>query len=83
MNSTKQNEVLKYLRTVESANITEIYNNVSFGYYASQNKNLGKLLSGMVKNGMIIRIKKGYFKLNTEHIKPIRNDNFKDLPKLF
>lgn len=83
MNSPKQNEVLKYLASVECANITEIYNNVSFGYYASQNKNLGKLLSGMAKNGQIVRLKKGIFKLNTEHLKPVHKNKITQLPTLF
>ena len=59
----RQSEVLKYLITVESATIAEIYDNVIFGYYCNEHKNLGKLLSRMVANGSITRIKKGVFKI--------------------
>ena len=72
----KQKEIYKYLSTVESASIDEIYRNVSFSYYCNQNKHLGAILSTMVRNGTVVRIKKGLFSsVNTE--------SYKDQTKLF
>ena len=64
----KQQEILKYLMTVESATLIDIYNNMSFSYYANHKKHLGEILSRMVKSGSIERVKKGVFKtkINTE-----------------
>ena len=62
--TTKQREVMEYLRTVESATWQQIYNNVSWGYYCSQGANMAKFLAKMVKNGSIERVKKGVFKLS-------------------
>lgn len=69
---TKQEEVLKYLRTVPQANLSEIYDNVSFGYYCNEMKHLGEILSRMVKKGTVIRVKKGVFAhANYDKIKQI------------
>jgi hypothetical protein len=59
----KQNEVLKFLLTVESATIDEIYAEMTFGYYHNYKKHLGALLSRMVQNGKIVREKKGLFRV--------------------
>lgn len=61
----RSDEIFQYLRTVESATLEEIYQNVSFGYYHNAHKHLGSVLSNMVKNGKIERIKKGVFKVST------------------
>jgi hypothetical protein len=58
----KQQEIELYLSKVPFATIDEIYSNVSFSYYCNANKHLGAILSTMVKNGKIERIKKGVFK---------------------
>jgi predicted transcriptional regulator of viral defense system len=58
----KQLEIQKYLSTVPSATIDEIYANVSFSYYCNANKHLGEILSRMVKDGKIERVKKGLFR---------------------
>lgn len=64
---TKQQEVLKYLSTVESADISEIYHNCdSFNYHANAKKHTGAVLSTMVKNQSIIRIKPGVFAINKD-----------------
>lgn len=59
----KQKEVSQYLLTVENATLHDIYKNVSFSYYCNEMKHLGNLLSRMVKNGTIERVKKGVFKI--------------------
>ena len=58
----KQLEVLKYLQTVDTATIEDIYQNIPFGYYCNANKHLGALLSRMVAKNKIIRVKKGVFR---------------------
>lgn len=65
---TKPQEIQKYLMSVESATLEEIYRNVSFTYYANHAKHLGEILSRMVKSGQIERVKKGVFrtKITTE-----------------
>lgn len=66
----KQDEILKYLRTVPQATLSEIYDNVPFGYYCNELKHLGEILSRMVKKGIIVRVKKGVFShANYEKIK--------------
>lgn len=67
---TKQQEIQKYLMSVESATLQEIYDNVSFGYFRNHAKHLGEILSRMVKSGQIERAKKGVFrtKINVEQI---------------
>lgn len=61
---TKHAEILHYLKDVPSATIDDIYKNVSFGYYCNANKHLGAVLSTMVKQRKINRIKKGVFEIN-------------------
>ena len=58
----KQDEVQKYLVTVEQATKQEIYKNVPFGYYCNEMKHIGALLSKMVDNGKIERLKPGVFR---------------------
>lgn len=62
----KQQEIFKYLSTVESADINEIYKNVTFSYYCNANKHLGEILSRMVKSGKIERVKKGVFRVKNK-----------------
>lgn len=52
---SRQDEVLAYLRTVEKATLREIYDNVSFSYYANWNKHLSALMARMVKNEKVER----------------------------
>lgn len=66
----KQREILSYLRSVSQASLSEIYDNVSFGYYCNEHKHLGEILSRMVKKGIVIRVKKGIFShANYEKVK--------------
>ncbi len=58
----KRHEVLKYLQTVESATVANVYQNVPFGYYHNGHKYIGEILSRMVKHGMVERVKKGTYK---------------------
>lgn len=58
----KQQEVVKFLKTVDDANISTILENVPFGYYANGNKHLCELLGRMVRRGSIERIRRGRYK---------------------
>lgn len=59
---THPQEIQKYLITVESATLQEIYDNVTFSYYHNWAKYLGETLSRMVKSGAVLRVKKGVYK---------------------
>jgi hypothetical protein len=59
----KQKRVLIYLNTVKTATLLQIYTHMDFGYYHNWKKHLGALMSRMVKNGTVVRVKKGEFKI--------------------
>ena len=61
----RSDEILQYLRTqVESATLSEIYANVSFGYHHNGHKHLGVILGKLVSKGKVERIKQGVFKIS-------------------
>jgi hypothetical protein len=62
-----QREVLMYLSTVDTATLTNIYENVNFGYYCNWKKHLGDVMSSLVNNGRVVRVKKGVFKINAKN----------------
>jgi hypothetical protein len=70
--NNKQKEILQYLLTVDEANLEDIYNKVSFSYYYNWKKHLGSILSTMVKNGNVIRVKRGVFKINEAQTKAVK-----------
>jgi len=59
----KQKEVLAFLRTVEQADIHQIYRAVSFSYYCNYEKYIGEICSRLVDAGLITRVKRGVFKI--------------------
>jgi hypothetical protein len=63
MISDKQKEVLTFLRTVEQADIHQIYRAVSFSYYCNYEKYIGEICSRLVADGHITRVKRGVFKI--------------------
>lgn len=70
MKINKQQEILRYLKTVEKATLKEIYENVSWSYYGGHyTMYMSLILSRMVKNGTVERVKKGTFKFkrNSKH----------------
>ena len=80
---TRQQEVLNYLSTVPHATLDEIYRKVSFSYYHNENKHLGALISRMIKNGTVERIKPGLFKFKQFNRKCSRTAEPKNQIKLF
>jgi len=65
-NSLKQSLILKYLRSKENqiATLNEILQNAGVNtYYCNGEKHIGAVLSNMVKNRQLTRVKKGTFKI--------------------
>ncbi len=60
-----QREVLTYLSTVDTATLDDIYEHVSFGYYHGWGKYM--IMSRLVNNGRVVRVKKGVFKINSKN----------------
>jgi hypothetical protein len=75
--SRKQDLIKHYLTKVEKATLSEIMENMPFDYHHNNLKHLGSILSNMVQNGSVIRIKKGLFRL------PNQSDYKSDYPTLF
>jgi predicted transcriptional regulator of viral defense system len=68
----KQKSVVNYLNTVESAHIYEIYTNTNLNFYTNIGKYTTALLSKMVKEGYINRVKKGHYAINQNYKKAMR-----------
>lgn len=67
---THPQEIIEYLKTVDTAKKKDIYDNVKFSYYHNWEKHLGDVLSRMVKSGKIIRVKTGvYSAIKSDHLK--------------
>jgi hypothetical protein len=60
---SKTYPILNHLRTVESATLSELYQVSDYNYYANWEKHFGQVMSRLVKDGKVIRIKPGVFKL--------------------
>jgi predicted transcriptional regulator len=56
------NEIVEYLKTVESATIEDIYQNCGRRYYHNAHKYISEIMSRLVKQGRVIRVKNGVFK---------------------
>lgn len=81
MLSENQSRILKYLYGKDSVGFTELYDNCSPGYYHNGNKHFSMLLSNMVKQGLILRIRKGIYKFKSQYKQTIEKEN-KDQIKL-
>jgi predicted transcriptional regulator of viral defense system len=55
--------ILTYLNNVESATLEELYNISDYSYYANWQKHFGQVMSRLVKQGKVVRIKKGVFRI--------------------
>lgn len=79
----KQSEVIGYLSNVKEANLDSIYKNVRFGYYHNYKKHLSVLMSRMVKNGKVVRVRKGVFKLNPNHFRNLKTSQQESINQTF
>ena len=61
----KRDDILNYLQSHESATLEELYKNSRYSYYCNWQSNFGKVMSALVKQGLVERIKPGLFKLGT------------------
>lgn len=61
--SHKQGLIVAFMRGKESVTKKEITEKYGFWYYTNEAFHIGALLSNMVKRGILIRIKKGVFKI--------------------
>lgn len=64
---TTGEQILSYLRTVESASKEEIYQNIQTSYYANWQKHLGDALSRLVKAGKVERLGRGSYAWKGDH----------------
>jgi predicted transcriptional regulator of viral defense system len=55
--------ILTYLNTVESATLQELYDISDYNYYLNWQKHFGQVMSRLVKQGKVVRIKKGVFRI--------------------
>lgn len=58
----KQTEILKLLRPKETMTFQEIVDQAPFGYYRNAKHYIGQILTSMVRNGKIKRVKRGVYK---------------------
>lgn len=58
-----QLEILRYLKTVESATLSDIYNNTSLSYFHNWSKYTSEIMSRLVAKGKVERVKRGVFKI--------------------
>jgi predicted transcriptional regulator of viral defense system len=55
--------ILTYLNSVESATLEELYKVSDYSYYLNWQKHFGQVMSRLVKQGKVVRIKKGVFRI--------------------
>lgn len=65
----RQKEIIRILYTRETMTLNELLQAVPFGYYHNGEKHLGAMMSRMVANGTVKRIKPGVFTLNPSRMK--------------
>ncbi len=60
----KQLEILKFVHKNGRTTKQEIMDRMPWGYYCNGPKHFGDMISRMVKNGMLIRVKRGTYEYN-------------------
>ena len=78
--SENQKAVLRYLGTVESATKDEIADGAGLRYFRNTRKYVGEILARMIKNNMIVRVKRGVYKIAPSKIE---NEKYELKIKLF
>jgi len=59
----RQKEILQFCYGKEKVTKKEIVSEFGGWYYCSKSQNIGRVLSGMCKSGLLQRIKNGVFKI--------------------
>lgn len=62
----KQREVIEYLKTVESATLSEIYENGVTRHYYYHSRHLSPVMTRLVRAGWVVRIAHGRYKLRSQ-----------------
>ena len=72
----KQLWIYRYISEKGSASISELVRDAPWGYYHNGNRYMSMICSRMVKNGTLVRIKRGVFAVNNHPVKrkPIKED---------
>lgn len=78
--SARQQSILAYLKTVETATLDEIVKNVPIYYYANSKFHIGNILRRLVKSNIITRIKKDVYSFEISNIKTIQTSNTTQTP---
>jgi hypothetical protein len=58
----KQTEILRLLKGKKEASFQFIVDNAPFGYYRNAKHYIGQILTTMVRNGKIERVRRGFYK---------------------
>lgn len=64
----KQKFIIQYLYRFETATTAEIFEAIPWNHYYYKKKHLGEILSRMVKNGSIERVRRGVYRLSKNGI---------------
>lgn len=65
--NSNQMTIIRYLSGKESATLEELYLIQEKTYFGNWPKHFGDVMSRMVKAGMVVRIKRGVFKINPNY----------------
>ena len=72
--SPKQKAIIKFGMENETFQNKDLLgHSIVDTFYASSSANIGKILSKMVKQGYLIRLKPGHFKVNLSYRKKVKN----------
>lgn len=63
MPSFAQSKILNFMNNEKEYSLEEIMKGIGYSLYCNSNKHFGVILSRMVKKGILIRVKKGVFKI--------------------
>lgn len=73
-----QKKIIDCLTVFGECTKAKLSEQCSHGYYRNGDKHFGSILSNMVNNGMITRVRKGVFKLPEKEVKPVNFGLFKE-----
>ena len=62
----KEDLILKHLKTVNSASMNELLENVPFIHHKNSSKRMADILGNMIRDNLIVRINKSSYKIKTD-----------------
>lgn len=60
---TKKQKIMRLLYEKKQINLDEAVNEIGYGIFYNPRKYVGEYLSQMVKDGLIVRVKRGVFEI--------------------